>query len=156
MNAQHHPTQNYLRLLTMAVLSFIAMFILMYAMVNTFGDVFANYNQFYMAALMVFPMILIELLLMRAMYPNGALNAAIVAVSLVAFAASWFMIREQAAIADVQFLKSMIPHHSGAVLMCENANLSDPEIASLCDAIVPGQQSEIDQMKQILRRLEGA
>lgn len=156
MNTQHHPTQNYLRLLAMAVLSFAAMFVLMYAMVNTFGDVFANYNQFYMAALMVFPMILIELMLMRSMYPNGALNAAIVAVSLLAFAASWFMIREQTAIADVQFLKSMIPHHSGAVLMCENADLSDPEIASLCDAIVPGQQSEIDQMKQILRRLEGA
>ncbi len=156
MNTEHNPMQNYLRLLPMAILPFIAMFILMYAMVNTFGDVFANYNQFYMAALMVFPMILIELLLLRAMYPNSAVNAAIAAFSLIAFAASWFMIREQAAIADVQFLKSMIPHHSGAVLMCENADLSDPEIASLCDTIVPGQQAEIDQMKQILRRLEGA
>ncbi|GAA4117761.1 DUF305 domain-containing protein [Aminobacter aganoensis] len=156
MNIQHHSMHNYLRLLAMAVLSFIAMFALMYAMVNTFADVFANLNQFYMAALMVFPMILIELLLMRAMYPNRAINVAIVVFSLVAFTASWFMIREQTAIADVQFLKSMIPHHSGAVLMCENATVSDPEIAALCSDIVPGQQAEIDKMREILQRLEGA
>lgn len=156
MNSQHHSMNNYLRLLAMAVLSYVAMFALMYAMVNTFADVFANLNQFYMAALMVFPMILIELLLMRSMYPNSAMNMAIAAFSLLAFAASWFMIREQTGIADVQFLKSMIPHHSGAVLMCENATLGDAEISALCADIVPGQQAEIDKMKEILQRLEGA
>lgn len=157
MKNQDHSTQNYLRLLAMAALSYVAMFILMYAMVNTFGDVFVNFNQFYMAALMVFPMVLIELVLMRAMYANRALNLAIAAFSVIAFAAAWFMIRDQTAIADVQFLKSMIPHHSGALLMCENAKLSDPEIAALCnDNILPSQQAEIEQMKRILERLEGA
>lgn len=157
MKSQDHSKQNYLRLLAMAAISYISMFILMYAMVNTFGDALVNFNQFYMAALMVFPMVLIELVLMRAMYASRALNLAIAAFSVVAFAAAWFMIRDQTAIADVQFLKSMIPHHSGALLMCENAKLSDPEITALCnDNILPSQQAEIEQMKRILQRLEGA
>jgi uncharacterized protein (DUF305 family) len=46
----------------------------------------------------------------------------------------------------------MIPHHSGAVLMCENPRLEDPEIKSLCGQIIEGQLREIDQMKAILER----
>jgi uncharacterized protein (DUF305 family) len=48
----------------------------------------------------------------------------------------------------------MIPHHSGAILMCQNASLSDPELKKLCASIVSGQQSEIDEMKAILTRLQ--
>ena len=46
---------HYLRLLLMTVLSFIAMYILMYAMVDKFANVFPNFNQFYMAGLMASP-----------------------------------------------------------------------------------------------------
>ena len=146
--------QNYLRLLAMSVLSFVAMYILMYAMVDRLDDVYPNLNQFYMAALMVCPMVLIELILMRAMYANRSVNIAIAAASILVFGASWAMIRQQTAIGDVQFLKSMIPHHSGAILMCEKAAIGDPEIQALCGDIVPGQQSEITRMKVILGRLE--
>lgn len=149
-----HSRRNYLRLLAMAVLSFVAMYALMYAMANSLADVFPNLNQLYMAALMVFPMVLIELALMRTMYPSRGANIAIVVFCLAGFGAAWMATRQQAAIGDVQFLKSMIPHHSGAVLMCNEAKLGDPEIRKLCDGIVPGQQSEIDQMKTILSRLE--
>ncbi len=34
----------------------------------------------------------------------------------------------QAGIGDKEFLRSMIPHHSGAILMCEQATLTDPEM----------------------------
>ena len=40
----HH----YLRLLAMTVLSFLAMYVLMYAMVDEFADVYGNLNQAYM------------------------------------------------------------------------------------------------------------
>jgi hypothetical protein len=30
----------------------------------------------------------------------------------------------------------MIPHHSGAILMCEQAALTDPDIVALCRQIV--------------------
>ena len=64
----------YSKLIWMIVLSFIAMFILMYSMVDKFANVIVNVNQFYMAGLMTAPMIIIEMLLMGSMYMNKKLN----------------------------------------------------------------------------------
>lgn len=46
----------------------------------------------------------------------------------------------------------MIPHHSGAVLMCKEATISDPEIKALCVGIIQSQEAEIAQMKALLER----
>ena len=46
----------------------------------------------------------------------------------------------------------MIPHHSGAILMCEQENLTDPEIVQLCSTIVRTQREEISRMKELLAR----
>ncbi|MFY1594740.1 DUF305 domain-containing protein [Micromonospora sp. WMMD737] len=51
------------------------------------------------------------------------------------------------------FLKSMIPHHSHATLVRQEAQVTDPEIVRLCDQIVKSQQEEIAQIKDILDRL---
>jgi uncharacterized protein (DUF305 family) len=51
-------------------------------------------------------------------------------------------------------LRSMIPHHSGAILMCNEASLQDQRIRELCKTIVVGQQQEIDQMRTILSDLD--
>lgn len=147
-------TMHYGRLLLMAVLSFVSMYVLMYAMVNTFANVYASLNQFYMAGLMAAPMVVIELALMGAMYGDRRKNIVIVAVSLVALSVFWVFIRQQTAITDRQFLRSMIPHHAGAILMCEEAPIRDSQIKELCAAIVASQQSEIDQMKAKLAELE--
>lgn len=144
---------HYLRLLIMSVLSFIAMYILMYAMVDSFSNVFLNFNQFYMAGLMASPMVLIELLLMSAMYPNKKWNALIGSASAIALIAFWLGIRQQVAISDKQFLRSMIPHHGGAILMCEEASITDPEIKKLCGEIISSQRKEIAQMKAKLNEL---
>ena len=125
----------------------------MYAMVNTVDNVFNNFNQFYMAGLMTAPMVLIELFVMRSMFPNKQRNALIIAVGIVAALVFFLLIRQQAAISDKQFLRSMIPHHAGAILMCERAPIDDPEINELCGTIISSQQAEIDQMKAILQRL---
>jgi uncharacterized protein (DUF305 family) len=63
-------------------------------------------------------------------------------------------IRQQTAISDRQFLRSMIPHHAGAILMCQQSAIRDREIKQLCGAIVSSQRSEIDQMKAKLAELE--
>jgi uncharacterized protein (DUF305 family) len=47
----------------------------------------------------------------------------------------------------------MIPHHAGAILMCEQASIPDQEIKDLCRNIISGQQAEIDQMKRKLDQL---
>ena len=79
--------KHYQKLLLMAVLSFISMYILMYAMVDRFANVFPNINQFYMAGLMTMPMLIIEVLLMRSMYMNKKLNTAVIGLSTVALIA---------------------------------------------------------------------
>jgi uncharacterized protein (DUF305 family) len=146
----------YVRLAVMLLLSFAAMYVLMYAMVDKFEDVYPNHNQAYMAALMTAPMAIIEILLMGSMYPHKRANLVIAIGAVVLLAAAWFAIRYQAAIGDEQFVRSMIPHHSGAILMCDRANLQDAELRQLCTQIAAGQQAEIDQMRAILERLGGA
>ncbi len=138
--------QPYIRLLAMTVLSFVAMYFLMYAMVDKFADVFSNWNQVYMAALMTAPMVVFELFLMSAMYKRRRLNLVITLVSVASLLLAWFAIRNQWGISDRQFLRSMIPHHSGAILMCREAALTDGEIKELCNTITAGQRAEIDQM----------
>lgn len=149
MKENHYP-----KLLIMAILSFVSMYVLMYSMVNTIGNVFNNFNQFYMAGMMTAPMVVFELLLMGSMYPDKRLNVVILLVSLITLVGFFLFIRQQTAIGDNQFLRAMIPHHSGAILMCEQSSLQDPEIQALCDSIVLSQQGEIDQMKAILQRLD--
>ncbi|MBS0470967.1 MAG: DUF305 domain-containing protein [Proteobacteria bacterium] len=151
---QKHGQMHYVFFAIMLVLSFVAMFGFMYAMVDRFANVYPNINQFYMAGLMVAPMAIFELMLMGSMYPNKAANIAIIAASVVALVLFWVGIRDQAGIGDDQFLKSMIPHHAGAILMCQQAPLQDQEIKKLCGKIISSQQSEIDQMKRIMKRLD--
>lgn len=145
---------HYWRFGLMIVLSFMCMYVLMYAMVNAFANVYSNVNQFYMAGLMTAPMILIEIILMGGMYPNKKFNWAIIAFGVVALAGFWFLIRGQTAVSDRQFLKSMIPHHGGAILMCNEAAITDPDIKRLCGEIVKGQEEEIRQMKEKLSQLD--
>lgn len=147
-------TKHYGPLAFMAALHFVAMFALMYAMVDRFENVYPNLNQVYMAGIMTAPMIVLELLFMRSMYDNRTLNAAFFAGSVVVLVGFFFFIREQVAISDKEFLRSMIPHHAGAILMCEKAAIQDAEIKELCRGILAGQQAEIDQMKAKLAELE--
>lgn len=141
---------HYRRLLGMVVLSYITMYVLMYAMVDKPGNVFNNLNQVYMAALMAAPMLLIELALMRSMYPNKRLNAGLAIAAVVVMLLCWSGIRQQMAVSDQQFLRSMIPHHASALLMCEKNHLTDPDLQRLCGQIRASQQREIDLMKSKL------
>lgn len=143
-------SSHYPRLIVMVLVSFVVMYALMYAMVDRAASVFVNINQAYMAGLMAAPMVAIELLLMRVMYSDRRLNAILIAASLAVTLLCWMLIRTQAGVGDRQFLRSMIPHHSGAILMCGKARLTDPRIRSLCAGIMEGQRAEIEQMKALL------
>lgn len=144
-------TGPYYRLGAMAALSFVAMFALMYVMVDRFTNVFANLNQVYMAALMTAPMVIIELLVMWSMYKRRTWNLALLSASAILLVSAWLLTREQGGVGDRQFLRSMIPHHGGAVLMCEEAELRDPDLQRLCRTIISSQQEEIAFMKAKLQ-----
>lgn len=142
---------HYGRLGLMVAASFVAMYALMYAMVDRLDNVFNNVNQVYMAGLMASAMVPIELALMSAMYPDRRKNMIVLAVSLVVLAACWLMVRNQAVVGDRQFLRSMIPHHGAAVLMCHEAPIQDARVVDLCRRIVENQEAEIAEMKSYLR-----
>jgi hypothetical protein len=147
-------SDHYNRLFAMVALSFIAMYVFMYVMVDSIGNVYANINQFYMVAVMTAPMVIFELLLMSGMYTKKSMNTGIIVVSVILLIAAYSFTRNQTFVSDKQFLRSMIPHHGGAILMCGQAPLKDPEILALCKNIESSQQVEIDQMKAILARLK--
>jgi uncharacterized protein (DUF305 family) len=126
----------------------------MYAMVDRFSNVYSNLNQLYMAGIMTMPMILIELFLMGSMYPNQKFNRVIILSGIVLFGILFYFERKQTAIYDKEFLKSMIPHHAAALLMCKESHLQDPEIIQLCKNISASQQAEIDFMKAKLALLK--
>jgi Domain of unknown function (DUF305) len=126
------------------------MYVLMYSMANSLADVYKSLNQIYMAGLMTAPMVVIELWLMSSMYKDNKLNAAVIMISVAAGILFFTFIRHQTLISDRQFLRSMIPHHSGAILMGEDASLQDQRIKDLCKEIISSQRREIDQMRALL------
>ena len=135
------------------VVGLVIMYFVMFAMIDGWGDFYNNLNMAYMATMMAAPMGPLMLLTMPGMYPSRPLNLALHAFFVLAFIAAFLAIRWQAAIGDDQFIRSMIPHHSGAILMCREAALADAELAALCEDIKAGQRQEIEQMRAILDRL---
>jgi uncharacterized protein (DUF305 family) len=136
------------------VLSLIAMYLVMFSMIDGWHDFYNNLNIFYMAVTMVAPMAVLMLATMGRMYEIRRLNLALYVGFVVLFVAALAATRTQGLIDDRQFIVSMIPHHSGAILMCREASLSDPELIALCDEIGAGQRAEIEQMQAILARIE--
>jgi hypothetical protein len=95
---------------------------------------------------------ILMIFIMWSMFKNKRLNIILTAALAVVFAVIFAFGRAETFIGNEQFLKSMIPHHSRAILMCQEANITDAEIKDLCQQIVSSQQEEIAQMKAILDR----
>lgn len=149
---QHAMRGNYLRLGLELAIDFIVMYLVMYTMIATLAHFHLNLNNVYMTLMMLAPMTVIMLVSMRSMFPSRRTNLALCAGAIVIFLVSFIGMRTQAGVGNAEFLRSMIPHHSGAILMCEQASVTDPEIVALCRSIIESQQKEIAQMQAILQR----
>jgi len=137
------------------VLGGVIMYLAMFTMIRDLSGFFNNLNMLYMALVMLAPMTILMLLTMRSMFQNAKLNAILYVAFVLAFIVAFAGLRSQALVGDRQFLRSMIPHHSGALLMCQESALSDAEIRDLCfgsNGIVESQKREIAQMEAILAR----
>lgn len=145
---------HYKRLLLVLAVNTVVMFAITYVMVWDLAHIYVNINRAYMALLMAAPMGILMLVAMRRMFHSRKLNYALHAAFATLFIVTFVLTRTQTPVGDDQFLRSMIPHHSGAILMCERAALTDPEIVQLCELIVRSQQEEIAQMEAIIKRRE--
>lgn len=61
------------------------------------------------------------------------------------------MLRNQALVGDDEFINSMIPHHSSAILVSEEARITDLELKKLAEEIIKTQKEEIAEMERILK-----
>ncbi len=149
----HARSRPYLMFWLNMILGLLVMYVVMFTMIDGPADYRNNLNMFYMAVTMWAPMGIFMLATMPGMFPNRQANVALYVAFALLTAGSFWATREQALIDDRQFVASMIPHHSGAILMCRQARLADPELVALCTQITEGQRQEIEQMERISARL---
>lgn len=144
----------YGRFFAMIATSTVVMYGLMYLNTYALDHVFYSQTRMWMALYMGAAMAVIMLSFMLGMYSNGRVNAAIFVGAILAFAVSLWLVRSQETVGDVAWMKAMIPHHSIAVLTSERADISDPRVRALADAIIEAQRSEIDEMKRYIVDIE--
>lgn len=145
----------YVRFAAMIATSTLVMFALMY--LNTYQLDHATFSETraFMAVVMGAAMAIVMLSFMRSMYDRPGLNLAIYVGSAAVFAGSLWLVRSQATVDDVSYMRAMIPHHSIAVLTSERARIEDPRVRALADEIIAAQRSEIEQMRELIDDLEG-
>ena len=145
---------SYIRFGLMILTSTVVMFILMYLNTYAWEHVFFSETRTYMAIMMGATMAVIMLAYMLGMYSNKGLNIAIFVGAIIVFALSLWLVRSQATVDDVSYMKAMIPHHSIAVLTSSRARIRDPRVRDLADRIIEAQEREIAEMKQLISALE--
>ena len=146
--------KKYGKFLLMIIVSTIIMFGMMYLNVYSIEHVFFSRTRVFMALMMGAVMAIIMLLFMWKMYEHKKLNIAILTISLLVFGGSLFMVRSQKTVGDVAWMKAMIPHHSIAILTSKRADIEDPEVKKLKEKIIEAQEKEIDEMKELIDRLD--
>ena len=145
---------NYVKFGVMIATSTVAMFVLMYLNTYQSDHVFFSETRAYMAIVMGAGMAVIMLAFMLGMYSNVRVNAAIFIGSALAFAVALWLVRSQATVDEVSWMKAMIPHHSIAILTSERAHISDPRVRTLADKIIESQRKEIGEMKALIQELK--
>lgn len=91
---------------------------------------------------------------MRGMYTKRGVNAAIFLGSVVVFAVALWLVRSQATVEDVSWMKAMIPDHSIAILTSERAHITDPRVRKSADGIIEAQRREIGEIESLIEDLE--
>ena len=145
---------SYGRFAAMIATSTVVMYGLMYLNTYALDHVFLSQTRMWMALYMGAVMAIVMLAFMLGMYANKAVNAAIFIGATIAFAVSLYLVRSQDTVGDVAWMKAMIPHHSIAIMTSERANLSDPRVRALADAIIEAQRAEIAEMTDYIADIE--
>ncbi|MFP7570735.1 DUF305 domain-containing protein [Marivita sp. S2033] len=144
----------YGRFFAMIATSTVVMYGLMYLNTYAMDHIFFSQTRAWMALYMGASMAIVMLAFMLGMYANKAMNTAIFIGAALAFALGVWLVRSQETVEDIAWMKAMIPHHSIAILTSERAELSDPRVAALAQAIADVQREEIAEMKRYIADIE--
>lgn len=126
----------------------------MYLNTYELDHVFFSWTRVFMAMIMGGVMTAVMMGFMLGMYPNRQANYGVFAVAAALFVAGLALVRSQATVDDVAYMRAMIPHHSIAILTSSRARIEDPRVRELADQIIESQQREIAEMKQLVGELD--
>lgn len=143
----------YRRFAAMIALSTLVMYGLMYLNTYQFEHVRYSETRLYMALIMGAVMAVIMLGFMWSMYGKTRINQAILGGAVIVFASSLWLVRSQATVGDVAYMKAMIPHHSIAIMTSGRAHIRDPRVRELADGIIEAQVREIAEMDTLIADL---
>ncbi|MEO1909047.1 MAG: DUF305 domain-containing protein [Paracoccus sp. (in: a-proteobacteria)] len=144
----------YGRFFAMIATSTIVMYGLMYLNTYSIDHIAFSQTRMWMAIYMGSVMAVIMLAFMLGMYSDRKKNIAIFVGAGLAFVLSLWLVRSQETVEDLDWMRAMIPHHSIAILTSERADISDPRVRDLADAIIEAQRNEIAEMKSYIADIE--
>ena len=153
MNNQETHKASYLRFWLMVTASTVIGFGAMYLNTYELDHVFFSWTRFFMSMIMGGVMTAVMMLFMWGMYPNKQANRGVIAIAAVLFFAGLGLVRSQATVGDVAYMRAMIPHHSIAILTSGRANIKDERVRKLADGIIEAQKKEIQEMKNLISDL---
>ena len=152
---EHHGGGgNYWRFMAMVATSTAIMFGVMYLHTYELDHVTWSETRFWMTFVMGGTMMIVMLLFMWGMYKDRTKNFIILGVGALIFAVALWLVRSQATVDDEEYMSAMIPHHSIAVLTSSRAEITDPRVRKLADAIIEAQIKEIAEMKLLLEDID--
>ncbi len=138
------------RFVAMIAASTFIMFFLMYQLIYSFDHALFSLNRLVASLVMGCVMAVVMLSFMWSMYKGVATKIAVLILASLLAVILLFANRSQLLIGDVEFMKSMIPHHSIAINNARNASISDPRVRKLADQIIKAQVLEIAEMKLLI------
>jgi hypothetical protein len=142
------------RFAAMIATSTFIMFFLMYQLVYSFDHATFSVNRLIASLVMGCVMTIVMLGFMWSMYKGMGTKIAILVVAALAGVILLSVNRSQALIGDVNFMNSMIPHHSIAINNARKSSISDPRVRKLADGIIESQIREIAEMKLLIEDIE--
>jgi hypothetical protein len=142
------------RFAAMIATSTVIMFLLMYQLIYSLDHALLSVNRLIASLVMACVMTVVMLSFMWSMYKGTGTKIAVLVLAALLGVLLLFANRSQTVIGDINFMKSMIPHHSIAINNARKATISDPRVRELADGIIRAQVLEIEAMKQLIADIE--
>lgn len=148
------PRMSWWRFAAMIGTSTLVMFPLMYQLVYSPDHLTFSLNRALASLVMGSVMTVVMLAYMWPMYRGLGTKLVVLLVAALAAAGLLWVNRSQMLITDLNFMRSMIPHHSIAINNALKSDLRDPRVRELATQIITSQLREIAEMKHLIADIE--